>query len=71
LSTAAEVLVIAMGYVARCRARGCRLRASVALRKVDRAGGFIREIELCDRHTEVVIERERASGMKVRRWQQE
>ena len=35
------------------------------LRKVDRAGRPIRQIELCDRHAETVIARERDRAMEI------
>jgi hypothetical protein len=33
--------------------------------KVDNAGRHVRQIELCDRHTQVVIARERARGIEI------
>ena len=53
------------GYATRCHAKNCRERATTIARKLDAVGGFIRQIELCDRHAEVVAERERGRGLKV------
>jgi len=57
-------------YVSHCHAKNCRQRATTIARKIDKVGRFIRQIELCDRHTEVVAERERRRGLKVvdERW---
>jgi hypothetical protein len=53
-------------YVSPCRAPKCRpLGATLVLRKLDRAGRRIRQIELCDGHAKVVIKRERARGLEV------
>jgi hypothetical protein len=54
----ARVDIVACAYVARCGARGCLARATVIARKEDAAGRPIRQIELCDRRAEVIIERE-------------
>src|SRR5712664_2723903 len=40
-------------------------RATIVLRKLDAAGGPPRQIELCDRHAEAVIARERARGLEI------
>jgi hypothetical protein len=45
----------------RCAAR----RATIVLRKLDAAGRPLRQIELCDRHAETVIARERERGMEI------
>jgi len=47
-------------YVAPCRKKNCRQRATTIARKIDKVGRFIRQIELCDRHAEIVAEREAA-----------
>jgi hypothetical protein len=52
-------------YTSRCRARTCRARATVIARKLDAPGRFIRKIELCDRHAEVVAKRERAKRLEI------
>ncbi len=62
------VLILRCGYVARCGARGCRSRATTIARKMDAAGRFVRQIELCYEHALIVMERERAGGMDVRQW---
>jgi|SRR5271155_4486808 len=53
------------GYISHCRARGCPKRGTLIAEKVDVAGRHIRQIELCARHCEVVIERERARGLEI------
>ena len=53
------------GYLCPCRAPRCaRNRATIVLRKMDAAGRPIRQIELCDRHAETVIARERERGLR-------
>jgi len=54
---------------ARCTAS----RATIVLRKIDAAGRPVRQIELCDRHPEAVIARERKRGFEIfdrRDWRQ-
>jgi hypothetical protein len=54
------------GYIARCRAPRCSVRrATIVLRKIDAAGRPVRQIELCDRHAEAVIARERRRGFEI------
>jgi len=53
------------GYVARCKARDCLTRASLFPQKVDGAGRQVRQIELCERHSRIVIERERKCGLEI------
>jgi hypothetical protein len=54
------------GYLCPCRAPRCaRNRATIVLRKIDAAGRPVRQIELCDRHAQVVIARERACGFEI------
>ena len=53
------------GYVSRCKARGCLARATLVAEKVDVAGRHVRQIELCLRHCDVVIERERKRGLEI------
>lgn len=53
------------GYVSRCRKPRCHERATLVAEKVDGAGRHVRQIELCERHAEVVIARERARGLEV------
>ncbi len=52
-------------YVSPCRASRCRLRATVIARKLDAAGRFIRQIELCDRHAKIIAARERKHGLQI------
>ena len=54
------------GYVYPCKAPRCaRSRATIVLRKLDAAGRPVRQIELCDRHAEAVIARERERGLEI------
>ena len=47
------------GYLSRCRAPRCAaMRATIVLRKIDAAGRPVRQIELCDRHAQALIDRE-------------
>ena len=43
----------------------CRERATLIAEKVDGAGRQVRQIELCPRHCQIVIERERARGLEI------
>jgi hypothetical protein len=42
-----------------------RSHATVVLRKIDAAGRPVRQIELCERHAQVVIARERSRGFEI------
>lgn len=54
------------GYACPCRAPRCaERRATIVLRKIDAAGRPVRQIELCERHAQVVIARERARGLEI------
>jgi hypothetical protein len=54
------------GYLCPCRAPRCAVqRATIVLRKLDAAGRPLRQIELCDRHSDVVIARERERGLEI------
>jgi hypothetical protein len=52
-------------YVSPCKARSCLKRATLIAEKVDTAGRHVRQIELCQRHCQIVIERERARGLEI------
>jgi hypothetical protein len=53
-------------YACPCRAPRCAEgRATIVLRKIDAAGRPVRQIELCDRHAEAVIARERKRGFEI------
>ena len=41
------------------------VRATIVLEKIDAAGRPVRQIELCDRHAEAMIARERRRGFKT------
>jgi hypothetical protein len=43
----------------------CPKRATLIAEKVDDAGRHVRQIELCARHCQIVIERERARGLEI------
>jgi hypothetical protein len=53
------------GYVSKCKKRGCLEPATLIAEKVDAAGRHVRQIELCTRHCDVVIARERARGLEI------
>jgi len=52
-------------YVSQCKARNCSKRATLIAEKVDTAGRHVRQIELCERHCDIAIERERARGLEI------
>ncbi len=52
-------------YLSQCKARNCLKRATLIAEKVDGAGRHVRQIELCTKHGNVVIERERARGLEI------
>ena len=60
-----EVRIHRCGYVSQCKARGCLKRATLIVEKTDAAGRYIRQIELCPQHCDVVIERERDRGLEI------
>jgi hypothetical protein len=60
-----EVRIHRCKYVSQCRARSCLKRATLIAEKVDTAGRHVREIELCDQHCQIVIEREQARGLEI------
>ena len=53
------------GYVSPCKARGCLKRATLIAEKVDAAGRYVRQIELCALHCDIVIEREWTRGLEI------
>jgi hypothetical protein len=54
------------GYLCPCRASRCaRNRATLVLLKLDTPGRPVRQIELCYRHSENVIARERTRGLEI------
>ena len=63
---AAALLTIHLcGYRSPCRARHCSRTAAVVLAKAESNGRFLRQIELCDAHGDVVVARERAHGLAI------
>jgi hypothetical protein len=54
------------GYLCPCRAARCVVsRATIVLRKIDAAGRPVRQIELCGRHAQIVVARERGRGLEI------
>lgn len=62
---AVAVRIHCIGYMSKCKACGCRTRASIVAEKVDGAGRHVHQVELSDRHAHVVVERERARGLEI------
>src|SRR5258708_434510 len=63
----ASVRVYRCAYSAPCRAPRCRPQpATLILRKLDAAGRPLKQVELCDAHSKIVITRERARGLEIR-----
>ena len=56
---------IAAGYVAQCNARRCLKRATLIAEIMMWLVIYVRQIELCLLHCEVVIERERSRGLEI------
>jgi len=52
-------------YISRCKARSCPEHATLIAQKVDGAGRHIRQVELCARHCDIVIKRERTRGLEI------
>ena len=52
-------------YVSRCKKPGCQERATLIAEKTDAAGRHLRQIELCTRHCDIVIARERSRGLEI------
>ena len=64
----AYLTILECGYRAPCRAPRCTNTATTILRKSDRAGRFLRQIELCHEHGAVTVARETARGLPVVDW---
>jgi len=63
---AAALLTIHLcGYRSPCRALHCSRMATVILRKAESNGRFLRQIELCNAHGDVIVTRERVRGLAV------
>ena len=60
-----QVHIHRCGYVSKCKKRGCMTPATLIVEKVDGAGRHVRQIELCTRHSDVVIESARARGLEI------
>ena len=54
------------GYVIKCKARSCLMRATAVAEKVAGAGRHAGQVELCARHCDFVINRERAAVSRSR-----
>jgi hypothetical protein len=52
-------------YISKCKKPHCPQRVTLIAEKLDGAGRHVRQIELCARHCEIVIERERARGFEI------
>ena len=52
-----------MEAVRQCRAT--IILATLVAEKFDNAGSYVRQIELCDRHAEAVVARERRRGFEI------
>jgi hypothetical protein len=61
----ANVTVIPIEFRTKCTAAGCRNLGRLVLRYADRAGRPIRQIELCFKHAQELLDRNRAAGLKV------
>jgi len=59
-----EVRIHRFKYVSQCKARSCP-RHDAGRGEVDTAGRDVRQIKLCALHCQIVIERERARGLKI------
>ena len=59
------VRIYRCGSVSPCGARHCARRATLIAEKVDTAGRHLRQIELCERHCQIVVEREQARGLEI------
>jgi hypothetical protein len=68
---AAQLTILHCGYHASCRGRGCSEIATLILRKSDRSGRFMRQIEMCEAHAAEIIARETALGLQVVDWRRE
>jgi hypothetical protein len=53
------------GYISCCQKPICQARVTTVAEKVDAAGRHVRQIELCTRHCDIVIERERSRGSEI------
>ncbi|MSU35987.1 MAG: hypothetical protein EXS36_12965 [Pedosphaera sp.] len=65
---AAQLTILHCGYRASCRERRGSAVATIILRKSDRGGRFMRQIEMCDLHAGEVIARETGLGLQVVDW---
>ena len=61
----AAVRIYRIGYVSRCKKPRCPAAATLVAEKIDTAGRHVRQIELRDRHAEIVIDRERVRGLEI------
>ena len=59
------VRIYRCGYVAKCKARSCLRQATIIAEKVDSAGRHAAQVELCARHCDIVIERERSRSLEI------
>jgi hypothetical protein len=60
-----EVRIHRCGYLSRCKKPRCQERATLIAEKVDGAGRHVRQLELCERHCEIVIERSVLADLRL------
>jgi hypothetical protein len=63
--TATSLMILSCGYRSPCGAPHCPRPATLILRKAESSGRFLRQIELCDQHGAVIVDRERAAGLEI------
>jgi hypothetical protein len=62
---AAEVEIRICGYESTCRAKSCRALAAFIARYIDDRGYFLRQFELCRKHTDRLQTRDKARGLRL------
>ena len=60
-----EVSIHRCRYISKCKKPNYRERATLIAQKVDGMGRHVRQVELCARHCQIVIERERKRGLEI------
>ena len=53
------------GYLAPCKVRDCKLRATTIARSVDSGGRPIRQYALCSVHADQIAQREKLRGREI------
>jgi hypothetical protein len=62
---AAEVEIRICGHETTCRAKSFRARAAFIARYIDDRSYFLRQFELCSRHTDRLQTRDKARGLRL------